>query len=107
MWHDGIICKLTQNGISGNLLNLLQDFLNERKQRVVLNGQVFTWGHINARVPQGSILGPLLFLIYIDDLTELASLPIQSYLQMILLSFLLYMALKYLQMISIKIWKSK
>ena len=38
VWHDGIIFKLTQNGISGNLLNLLRDLLNERKQRVVLNG---------------------------------------------------------------------
>ena len=37
VWHDGIIYKLTQNGISGNLLNLLEDFLKERKQRVVLN----------------------------------------------------------------------
>ena len=42
VWHDGIIFKLTQNGISGNLLNLLRDFLNERKQRVVLNGQFST-----------------------------------------------------------------
>ena len=40
VWHDGIIYKLTQNGISGNLLNLLEDFLKERKQYPVLNGQV-------------------------------------------------------------------
>ena len=38
VWHDGFIYKLTQNGISGNLLNLLEDFLKERKQRVALNG---------------------------------------------------------------------
>ena len=61
VWHDGIIYKLTQNGISGNLLNLLEDFLKERKQRVVLNGQVSIWKNINAGVPQDSILGPLLF----------------------------------------------
>ena len=70
VWHDGIIYKLTQNGISANFLILLEDFLKERKQRVVLNGQVSTWKNINAGVPQGSILSPLLFLTCINDLTE-------------------------------------
>ena len=69
MWHDGIIYKLTQNGISGNLLILLQDFLEERSQRIVLNGQVSTWKNINVGVHQGSILGPL-FLIYINEVIE-------------------------------------
>ena len=67
--HDGIIFKQTQNGISGNLLNALCDILNERKQRVVLNGQFFTWKNVNARVPQDSILDPL-FFVCINDLTE-------------------------------------
>ena len=40
VWHEGLILKLKQNGISGNLLNLLCDFLRNRKQRVLLNGQV-------------------------------------------------------------------
>ena len=42
VWHDGIIFKLSQNGIPGNLLKLLHDFLSERRQRVVHNGQVIT-----------------------------------------------------------------
>ena len=56
VWHDGIIFKLTQNGISGNLLNLFRDFLNERKQPVILNGQFSTWKNVSPGVPQGSIL---------------------------------------------------
>ena len=46
------------------------DFLSNRKQRVVLNGQVSTWTSVNAGVPQGSILRLLLFLIYINDLSN-------------------------------------
>ena len=70
MWHEGIIHKLKRNGISGNLLSLLTDFLRSRKQRVILNGQSSSWTNINAGVPQGSILVLLLFLIYINDLSH-------------------------------------
>ena len=63
VWHKGIIFKLKQNGISGKLLSVLSDFLKDRKQRVILNGQVSPWTGVNAGFLQRSILGPLVFLI--------------------------------------------
>ena len=70
VWHEGLLFKLKQNGISGNLLNVITDFLYQRKQRVVLNGEHSSWTNIEAGVSQGSILGPLFFLIYINNLSN-------------------------------------
>ena len=70
VWHKGLIFKLKQSSISGNLSGTLTDFLKIRKQRVVLNGQLSSWSNIETVVGQGSIFGPLLFLIYIEDLSD-------------------------------------
>ena len=59
VWHDGLLFKLKQNGVSGNLLGLIKSFLSDRVQRVTLNGKTSDWECIRAGVPQGSILGPL------------------------------------------------
>ena len=70
VWHDGLLFKLKENGVSRNLLQLIKSFLSGRFQRILLNGPASDWETIQAGVPQGSILGPLVFLIYINDLTN-------------------------------------
>ena len=69
VWHEGLLFKLEHMRISGNLLSLLKSFLSDRLQQVVLNGQCSSWSSVLAGVLQVSILGPLIFLIYINDLS--------------------------------------
>jgi hypothetical protein len=69
VWHEGLIHKLKESGIEGNLLSWLESYLSNRKQRVVVGGKSSNTKYIHGGVPQGSILGPLLFLLYISDLS--------------------------------------
>ena len=70
VWHKGLLAKLEQIGIAGPFWTMFESYLSNRKQCVVINGTKSDLLDIQAGVPQGSRLGPLLFLIYINDIVE-------------------------------------
>ena len=70
VWHQGLLYKLECIGITGDLLSWFRSYLHNREQAVIIHGSSSKWGKIPAGVPQGAVVGPLTFLIYINDITE-------------------------------------
>ena len=77
--HERLLLKLQAYGVSGSLLQWFRSFLTTREQRVVINGHSSDWSHVSSGIPQGSILGPLLFILCVNDISSVVQSNVKMF----------------------------
>ena len=77
--YERLLVKLKSYGINGKVLKWIGNFLLGRRQRVVVNGSYSSWAPVNSGIPQGNVLGPLLFICYVNDMPEVVHSAIRMF----------------------------